>query len=74
MSRRYREFQDLTGGIVQVVELSEGRCTVGYLPGDGRGWIHWGSGEGGYEATCERFASCWTFNGQQGPEPRSLRS
>lgn len=62
------------GGLVQIVELSRGRCTVGYLPSDGGAhWRRWGLGEGGYVATCKRFEECPTFNSDAPRGYRHLR-
>lgn len=49
------------GGTTQIVEGHDGRCHVGFKPGgDGDAfgpprWRHWGEGQGGYEATRDRF-------------------
>ena len=71
MSRQYREFC-APHGKVQIVEIADGQCQVGYLASkdsedwSGKGWQHWGLGQGGYEATCKRFADCSTFNPRKG--------
>ena len=59
--RRVQNFFKLHGR-VQIVEISEGRCHVGYLPSDGSGrWRYWGLGEGGFDATVARFSSKLDF-------------
>ena len=63
----YREFTTYESdgtelGTVQVVEGADDTCTVGYTTLGSGEWQHWGSGEGGYKATCARFSECSTFN------------
>ena len=58
MPRQYREFRT-EGGLVQVVEISDGECVVGYKPNATGVWVHWGLGDGGYQATVKRFE--WTL-------------
>lgn len=72
--RRVREFhrEGPDGGRVQIAEIHDGGCIVGYLPNaDGASWLHWGTGAGGFDATVGRFAADYTFNPDL-PKPRSL--
>lgn len=64
-SMKMREFKS-EHGKVQIVQIGDTEnCIVGYLPSkEGESWRHWGTGEGGYDATVSRFSDCPTFNPQ----------
>ena len=74
--RQVRNFE-APHGTVQIVELADGECQVGYLSKDTEKelengtatakWLHWGLGEGGYDATVERFKAEPTFNPDADP-------
>ncbi len=51
---------DYPAHTVQIVEYGEA-CRVGFRKGSD-GWKDWGLGEGGFDATVDRFAKCPTFN------------
>ena len=53
--RRFAIFRAGCGGTVQIVERTDGACTVGFLARGSLWYVDWGYGDGGFLATCERF-------------------
>lgn len=65
--RRMREFESDQGRL-QIAEIANGKCIVGYLSTEPDAkWQHWGLGEGGFDATIRRFEACSTFNPDASP-------
>ena len=75
LARSVKELETKVG-LIQIVELDNDGCVVGYRPKDGvhaGRWQHWGPGVGGYKATVKRFMTGPMFNPAWEPPKKQKR-